>query len=130
MKREKAQAEEPRGRKYRCASAGADCSVVAEKRGNARGAKGAGHLPRDRKGQRATGELDGSEGRRQPSMGGTSRISREAYVRFCERLGVKFPGPTRRWETGRPPVSTSAQPRLYRRFSASNSASPYCLVYC
>ena len=29
-------------------------------------------------------------------MGGTSRISREAYVRFCERLGVKFPGPTRR----------------------------------
>src|SRR5262245_16382999 len=34
-------------------------------------------------------------GRRQPSGGGTSRISREAYVRFCERLGVKFPGPTR-----------------------------------
>ncbi len=28
--------------------------------------------------------------------GGTSRISREAYVRFCEGLGVKFPGPTRR----------------------------------
>lgn len=28
-------------------------------------------------------------------MGGTSRISREAYVRFCERLGVRFPGPTR-----------------------------------
>jgi hypothetical protein len=35
-------------------------------------------------------------GRRQPSCDGTSRISREAYVRFCERLGVKFPGPTRR----------------------------------
>jgi hypothetical protein len=34
-------------------------------------------------------------GRRQPSRDGTSRISREAYVRFCERLGVKFPGPTR-----------------------------------
>jgi hypothetical protein len=34
-------------------------------------------------------------GRRQPSCGGTSRISREAYVRFCEGLGVKFPGPTR-----------------------------------
>jgi hypothetical protein len=34
-------------------------------------------------------------GRRQPSCDGTSRISREAYVRFCERLGVKFPGPTR-----------------------------------
>ena len=28
-------------------------------------------------------------------MGGTSRISREAYVRFCERLGVQSPGPTR-----------------------------------
>ena len=40
-------------------------------------------------------ELDGSDGRRQPSFGGTSRISREAYVRFCEGLGVKFPGPTR-----------------------------------
>jgi hypothetical protein len=28
-------------------------------------------------------------------MGGTSRITRECYVRICERLGVKFPGPTR-----------------------------------
>src|SRR5215813_7908429 len=34
-------------------------------------------------------------GRRQPLCDGTSRISREAYVRFCERLGVKFPGSTR-----------------------------------
>jgi hypothetical protein len=41
-------------------------------------------------------ELDGPDGRRQPSMGGTSRISREAYVRICERLGVKLPGATRR----------------------------------
>ena len=38
----------------------------------------------------------GFGGRRQLSMGGTSRISREAYVRFCEGLGVKFLGPTRR----------------------------------
>src|SRR5262245_27009988 len=30
-------------------------------------------------------------GRRQPSRGGTSRISREAYVRIRERLGVKSP---------------------------------------
>jgi len=29
-------------------------------------------------------------------MGGTSRVSREAQARFCERLGVKFPGATRR----------------------------------
>jgi hypothetical protein len=35
-------------------------------------------------------------GRRQPSRGGTSRMTRECQVRFCERLGVEFPGPTRR----------------------------------
>jgi len=34
-------------------------------------------------------------GRRQPSCGGTSRMTRECQVRICERLGVKFPGPTR-----------------------------------
>ena len=34
-------------------------------------------------------------GRRQPSRGGTSRMMREYQVRICERLGVKFPGPTR-----------------------------------
>jgi hypothetical protein len=34
-------------------------------------------------------------GRRQPSRGGTSRMTRECQVRFCERLGVKFPGNTR-----------------------------------
>ena len=41
-------------------------------------------------------EPAGCDGRRQPSMGGTSRVSREAHARFCEGLGVKFPGPTRR----------------------------------
>jgi hypothetical protein len=34
-------------------------------------------------------------GRRQPSRGGTSRMTRECQVRFCEGLGVKFCGPTR-----------------------------------
>jgi hypothetical protein len=34
-------------------------------------------------------------GRRQPSRGGTSRMTRESQVRFCEGLGAKFPGPTR-----------------------------------
>jgi len=34
-------------------------------------------------------------GRRQPSRGGTSRMTRECQVRFCEGLGVKFPGRTR-----------------------------------
>jgi len=40
-------------------------------------------------------ELDGPDGRRQPSRDGTSRVSREAQARFREGLGVKFPGPTR-----------------------------------
>src|SRR5262245_40441816 len=53
-------------------------------------------------------ELAGFDGRRQPSLGGTSRISREAYVRSCERLGVKSPGPTRRWESGRRSASALA----------------------
>ena len=38
--------------------AGADCPVVARKRGNARGAKGAGHSRQDHLGQLATGGTD------------------------------------------------------------------------
>jgi hypothetical protein len=34
------------------------------------------------------------DGRRQPSCGGTSRMNREVHVRICERLGVRFLGPT------------------------------------
>src|SRR5271165_974189 len=45
-------------------------------------------------------ELSCLAGRRQPSLSGTSRMRRESHVRICERLGVKFPGPTRRTETG------------------------------
>ncbi len=40
-------------------------------------------------------------GRRQPSRGGTSRMTRECQVRICEGLGVKFPGPTRHPALGR-----------------------------
>src|SRR6476469_3725982 len=40
-------------------------------------------------------------GRRQPSRGGTSRMTRECQVRICERLGVKFTGPTRPTEAFR-----------------------------
>ncbi len=50
-------------------------------------------------------ELDGPDGRRQPSMGGTSRVSREAQARICERLGVKFPGATRRSAGDRRPYA-------------------------
>ncbi len=50
-------------------------------------------------------------GRRQPSRGGTSRMTRECQVRICERLGVKFPGPTR-------------QKRLLRHVSSESALAP------
>ena len=53
--------------------------------------------------------------RRQPSKSGTSRINREIYVRFCERLGVKFPGPTR------PDFAPSSRLRRLRRASRFGS---------
>ena len=56
-------------------------------------------------GQPATGGTRCSMGRRQPLRGGTSRMMREYQVRFCERLGVKFPGPT---EACRPCPGASA----------------------
>src|SRR5450830_1808497 len=59
---------------------GADCFVVAMKRGNARGAKGAGHR-RWGASQLATGGAPILDGRRQPSRGGTSRMTRECHVR-------------------------------------------------
>jgi hypothetical protein len=46
-------------------------------------------------------------GGRQLSMDGTSRVNREVYARFCERLGVKFPGPTRRRSAMAVPTATS-----------------------
>jgi hypothetical protein len=79
MLREKAQVADPRGRKYRCAKSGADCLVVARKRGNARGAKGAGHSRRDHSRPTATrDEPCGRAGRRQPS--GVARAG------YAERL--------------------------------------------
>ena len=40
-------------------------------------------------------ELGGFGGRRQPSMGGTSRVTGDGHARICEGLGVKVPGATR-----------------------------------
>ena len=51
-----------------------------------------------------------SNGRRQPSRGGTSRMTRECQVRICERLGVKFPGPTRQTLPSRDFCGTAALP--------------------
>jgi len=39
-------------------------------------------------------------GRRQPSCGDTSRMTRECQVRICERLGVQFLGATRQASRG------------------------------
>src|SRR5260370_10212116 len=96
--REKAQAATTARLKVPMRRLGADCFVVVMKRGNARGAKGAAH--RHLLGSTGVGSTDDgrnpmSNGRRQPSRGGTSRMTRECQVRICETLGVKFPGPTR-----------------------------------
>src|ERR1035438_4627602 len=55
-------------------------------------------------------EPNGCGGGQQLLMNGTSRVNREIYARFCERLGVKFPGPTRRCWVTRIPTAT-ASPR-------------------
>src|SRR5215471_6948738 len=82
---------------------GADGSVRAMKRGNARGAKGAGHLRRvGVKGQPE--ELSNSAEAGRLPRGGTSRMRRESHVRICERLGVKFPGATRLLSTSSGPT--------------------------
>jgi hypothetical protein len=51
-------------------------------------------------------EPTGYGGGRQLSMDGTSRVNREVYARFCERLGVKLPGPTRRCRVTGIPTAT------------------------
>jgi hypothetical protein len=61
-------------------------------------------------------------GRRQPSCGGTSRMTRECQVRICEGLGVKFPGPTRHEGRNQP-----IQPgKLSPRHSKSGGNSGRC----
>ena len=59
-------------------------------------------------GQLATGGTRWSRRKAAAFKGRTSRISREAYVRSCERLGVQFPGPTRRSAGDRRPYADQA----------------------
>src|SRR6516162_6680962 len=73
---------------------GSHCSIVARKRSNARGAKGAGHPRQDGVNGQPEELLVLAEAGRLP-RGGTSRMNREVHVRICERLGVKIPGATR-----------------------------------
>src|SRR5258708_16421288 len=95
MPREKAQAAPTVRLKVPMRRRGADCLVVATKRGNARGAKGAGHRRWAWANWVKPGRALMFSGRRQPSCGDTSRMNREVQVRICEGLGVEFPGPTR-----------------------------------
>src|SRR6516225_11110852 len=59
---------------------GADCLVVAEKRGNSRGAKGVGHPRQDGVNGQPEELLVLAEAGRLP-RGGTSRMNREVHVR-------------------------------------------------
>jgi len=74
---------------------GADCPVLAVKWSNVHGAKGAGHSSHAHLVNQQWEEPKGCDGGRQLSMDGTSRVSREAQARICERLGVRLPGATR-----------------------------------
>src|SRR6202171_3009749 len=69
------------------------------------------NLAGDAKGKGTNGRSPKFNGRRQPSIDGTSRMMREYQVRICERLGVKFPGPTR-------------QTRHFDRAPATSGLSP------
>ena len=68
------------------------------------------------KGQLATGGTRGFDGGRQFLTDGTSRMNREVQVRICEGLGVRFPGPTRRYSAlpihhAQPPFVAAGQTR-------------------
>jgi hypothetical protein len=93
---------------------GAHCFVRAMKRGNARGAKGAGHLRRVGVNGQPDELLVLAEADRLP-WGGTSRMKRELHVRICERLGVKFPGPTRQFPGPTLPGHGMALCRMFNR---------------
>src|SRR5262249_36238409 len=63
------------------------------------------------RGSTGNGRNPMNNGRRQPSGGGRSRMNREVQVRICERLGVKFPGPTRRADTPPAKVGPRFEPK-------------------
>src|ERR1039457_3022287 len=86
-------------------TSGMDRSVVAMQRGNARGARRAGHPLYDPfiVANRQRDEPLGCSGGRQPSSGGTSRMTGDRLVRICEGSRVKFLRSTRQSKTGRLP---------------------------
>ena len=91
--------------------AGTDCPAVAMKRGNARGAKGTGH-PRCGRFWSTGNRTNRRSWRKAAAFkGGTSRVTGDGHARFCERLGVKFPGATRRQRVTAVPTATAGRPR-------------------
>src|SRR5262249_17915886 len=120
MTREKAQAAPTARLKVPMRWREADCSVVALKRCNDRGAKGVGH--RHWAGSTGNGTSPAINGRRQPSCGGTSRMNREVHVRFCEGLGVKLPGPTRQERKWRQSPKSILSAELRRSIACSKQA--------
>src|SRR6516162_11615660 len=111
------------------------CSIVAKKRSNVRGAKGAGHPRQGGVNGKPEELLVLAEAGRLP-WGGTSRMNREIHVRICGRLGVKFPGSTRRrsrWQASAstvPVTEMTAASGVGRSSSEASrkdlSASPTC----
>ena len=91
MPREKAQAAPTARPKVPMRRRGADCLVVVMKRGNARGAKGAGHRVELGPTGSYREEPEGFSGRRQPSSGGTSRMTRECQVRNLREARGEIP---------------------------------------
>jgi len=133
MPREKAQAAPTVRLKVPMRRRGADCLVVATKWGNAHGAKGVGHRRWARANWVKPGGACNISGRRQPSCDGTSRMMREYHVRICERLGVKFPGPTRherRFRHLRDGSVMGILPPCGRSQSSSSSWRCFLLAIC
>ena len=64
-------------------------------------------------------------GRRQPSRGGTSRMTRECQVRICERLGVNSPG-----LLGKGGGAGQGAPSVRSTSSTGNILSPPALTLC
>ena len=95
MPREKAQAATTARLKVPMRRRGADCLGGGMKALAGRWSEGGGSSPLGLGQLVMPGGALLFSGRRQPSCDGTSRMMREYHVRFCEGLGVKFPGPTR-----------------------------------
>ena len=55
-----------------------------------------GRVVQSESGQPEMGRTSYLDERRQPFVDCTSRMTGDCHVRICERLGVRFPGPTRR----------------------------------